>query len=83
MVRAEMSGCSRAEAEKFYHHYESTSAEDENGRTVWQVGNLPVGKWTSLLAKWVSNWQERASKSRGPAGANLNVAPVIPRKIDL
>lgn len=44
---AEMSGCPISEAEKFWHHFESSGWVDKNGRA--------IVKWQSKLAVWVSN----------------------------
>lgn len=54
---------------KFWLHYESTSKQDENGKTVWVTGadgGKVVGKWSYLLKIWSE--KERSGERRAPTG---------------
>jgi len=50
-------GLPMAEAEKFFHYYES------NG---WKVGKNPMKSWISAAANWKKNYSERKFTSSSP-----------------
>jgi uncharacterized protein YdaU (DUF1376 family) len=52
-------GLPAAEAEKFFHYYES------NG---WKVGRNPMKSWQAAMVNWRRNWEER----RGPQVPEAN-----------
>ena len=66
--RAAITGCPPAEAERFWHHYESSGWIDKNGN--------PVVNWQSKLAIWATDARarplEQAHKGQSPQLSNVD-----------
>ena len=68
LERAAITGCPPAEAERFWHHYESSGWVDKNGNV--------IANWQSKLAIWATDARarplEQAHKGQSPQLSNMD-----------